>query len=276
MSVPRPRGPSRALWQYHSRSDLHSKAACWGVLFDLLQQSRVLRNHAKTGKVVFGVNFEMRDHRTNRKKDLDLVIARPAANVTASTPTTLDQLAVDWSVVLDSAQHARLSALPSLYEGPVGAVLIALEAKAAMTAFSKARPRLHDELVASREAIHGHSRGALAVGLSMVNASPTFVSPILNRDPPGTPGQTIEVSQHGQPRDAASVVDKLREIPRRSGMHGDGFDGLGVVLVDCKNDSLTPVKLVTGPPAPQVGDVLHYDTMVTRVANEYDRNFHNI
>jgi len=27
MTVPQPRGPSRQLWQYHSRSDVHSKVA---------------------------------------------------------------------------------------------------------------------------------------------------------------------------------------------------------------------------------------------------------
>ena len=30
-------------WQYHSRSDKHSKVACWAVLFDLLQTSALLR-----------------------------------------------------------------------------------------------------------------------------------------------------------------------------------------------------------------------------------------
>ena len=42
MSVPRVRDNDGRLWQYHSRSDLHSKVACWGVLFDLLQQSALL------------------------------------------------------------------------------------------------------------------------------------------------------------------------------------------------------------------------------------------
>src|SRR5207248_2899373 len=79
MSVPQPRGPRRELWQYHSRSDLHSKVACWAVFFDLLRTSALLQKHALAGKVIFGVNFEMRDYATGRKKDLDLVIARPSA-----------------------------------------------------------------------------------------------------------------------------------------------------------------------------------------------------
>jgi hypothetical protein len=30
-------------WQYHSRSDHHSKVACWGIVFDLLRSSSLLR-----------------------------------------------------------------------------------------------------------------------------------------------------------------------------------------------------------------------------------------
>ena len=33
---------------------------------------------------------------------------------------------------------------------------------------------------------------------------------------------------------------------------------------------------VSGRPAVPVGDVLHYETMVTRVAHEYDTRFQNI
>src|SRR5205823_5996357 len=102
MSVPQPRGPSKTLWQYDSRSDLHSKVACWGVLFDLLQQSRVLRGHAQTGKVIFDVNVEMRDFGTGRKKNLDLVVARPSGTVTSFS---LADLAKDWQIVLTPAQQ---------------------------------------------------------------------------------------------------------------------------------------------------------------------------
>ena len=77
MCVPRPRGPRKQLWQYHPRSDAHSKLACWGVLFDLLGQSRLLRQHVSQSKVVLGVHFTLRDFSTGRKKVLDLVIARP-------------------------------------------------------------------------------------------------------------------------------------------------------------------------------------------------------
>lgn len=65
-------------WQYHSRSDHHSKVACWGIVFDLLLQSGQLRDHVQTGAVSFGINHEMRDFQNDRKKNLDLVLCTPA------------------------------------------------------------------------------------------------------------------------------------------------------------------------------------------------------
>ena len=74
------------VWQYHSRSDHHSKAACWGVLFDLLTESALLRQHASAGKVAFGVNHEMSDFHTKRKKNLDLVVCRPGTPDSVPAP----------------------------------------------------------------------------------------------------------------------------------------------------------------------------------------------
>ena len=122
LSVPRVRDRQGRVWQYHSRSDLHSKVACWGALFDLLEQSALLRAHAGQGRVIFGVNFEMRDFATGRRKKLDLVVARPAGEL-GSAPKTLGSLASDWDVALDSVQESRLAGLPVLQEGVVGAVL---------------------------------------------------------------------------------------------------------------------------------------------------------
>src|SRR5712691_12893105 len=89
LSVPQPRGRTATRWQYHSRSDLHSKVACWGVCFDLLRQSSLLQRHVRSSKVVFGVNHEMRDFSTGRKKNLDLGLARPRGRKVGHSPRTL-------------------------------------------------------------------------------------------------------------------------------------------------------------------------------------------
>lgn len=274
MSIPQPRGSSKARWQYHSRSDLHSKVACWGVLFDLLNQSRLLREQCGLGEITLGVNFEMQDFSTGRRKKLDLVIARPSASVSGQT-RSLSDLASRWGIVLTHDQQTRLADLPDLHEGPVGAVLMALEAKAAMTEHGKARPRLYDELNSSHLTVHGASRQALAVGLVMANIAVTFVSPDLNPVPPDIADKVV-VSNHSQPAAVEGIISKVREIPRRRGTQTEGYDGLGLVVVDAPNDNVTPVRLVRDPPAPQPDDLLHYDTMITRVANEYDTTFANI
>lgn len=268
MSKPQPRGKSQERWQYHSRSDLHSKVACWGVFFDLLRTSALLAEHARSGKVIFGVNFEMRDYATGRKKDLDLVIARPNGDAARGKRTLVD-CAKQWNVILNDPQKAELEALPVIVEGGLTAsgVLVALEAKATMTAHSKAAPRLYDELNSSHLTIHGASNQALAVGLAMVNESDTFISPERQHG-----SSRSVISEHLQPRDAERIIRKVEEIPRRSSPNAHGFDGLAIVVVRAPNDG-TPVQLIARSPAPQPGDVFYYDDMLSRVANEYDTRF---
>jgi hypothetical protein len=274
LSRPTPMGPSKSLWQYHSRSDRHSKIACWGVLFDLLQTSALLRAHVADGKVVFGVNHVMRDFVNNKKKALDLVLCRPgeAEDSPKRRPATLQALADRWGISLTVDQPAKMSSLPSISEGPVGAVLVALEAKATMTEHSKAGPRLYDELNSSHQIVHASSSKALSVGFFMVNASKNFISPDRNKPP----SSVITVTMHRQPGAAASSIRVVESLPRRSGASGAGYDGMAIVVVDMANDGITPVSLVTEPPAPQPGDIFHYDAMLTRIANEYDATFARI
>lgn len=254
-------------WQYHSRSDRHSKIACWVIAFDLMQRSELLREHVAAGKVVLGVNHTLRDFQTQRKKDLDLVIAEPSSAI-APARRTFAAMADDWGIQLDDDERRALSALPSVPEAPVGSVLVALEAKAAMTAHVRALPRLHDELDSSHSTTHGNSERALAVGFVMVNAGLHFVSPDMNKFdlkkfPPN-------VNRHRQPENAQRVIDKVAEIRRRSGGSSVGFDAIGIMVVDMPNDG-SPVEVLTSP-----DPVFSYDQMIQRVAHEYAANFARI
>ena len=262
-------------WQYHSRSDHHSKVACWGLLFDLLRHCALLREHASRGLVGYGLNHQMGDFRTGRKKKLDLVICRPRGGRPISGPPapTFAEQALEIGVRLNSQAESDLRALPRLDETPVGAVQIALEAKACMTAFSKARPRLYDELNSSHLAIHGNSPHTIAAGLALENAADTFISPGLNDF--DTTRRRPKRSRHNQPKDAAGVVEKLRELPRRSRDGEEGYDAFAILVVDCRNDG-SPVTLVTEPPAPQLGDVDHYQMAVHRLAQLYEQKYRGI
>lgn len=273
LSVSTPRGQSRELWQYHSRSDHHSKIACWGVFFDLLETSALLRAHVESGKVVFGVNHAMYDFVNNKKKKLDLVIARPGQQAAPRAPRSFGEYATRWAVALSDQERARLASFPQAFEGPVGSVLVAMEAKACMTEHGKAGPRLYDELNSSHQIVHASSNQALAVGFVMVNAADRFVSPDRNRRL-GV-GEAREISLHKQPHAAEIALRAVTHLPRRSDTSSQGYDGLAIAVVDMPNDG-TPVRLVEDAPAPQPGEILHYGSMIRRVAGEYDAKFHRI
>jgi hypothetical protein len=160
--------------------------------------------------------------------------------------------------------------VPAFPVSTVGAVLVALEAKAYMTAHVKSLPRLYDELNSSHLCVHGASCQALAIGYVQVNAADQFMSPVVNNRLLGdTPA---EVTEHRQPADTERVLKKVAEIPRRSPSSESGFDGIGVTVLNLRNDGGT-VTIVDDPPAPQPGDSFHYGSMIVRMANEYDTTF---
>jgi len=134
------------IWQYHSRSDHHSKVACWGVLFDLLATSPLLRRHVEAGIVNFGINHEIRPFVHKQKKNLDLVLCTPSG---PPTGPSLSDLVATYGIMLTREEDQRLRSLPPLTRAPVGSVLMALEAEACMTAHQRALPRFYDELNSS-------------------------------------------------------------------------------------------------------------------------------
>lgn len=260
-------------WQYHPRSDRHSKIACWGLLLDLLNNCALMRKHAAEGLIGYGINHEMTDYRTNRKKNLDLVVCRPRTDGSSVRPRTFAEQAGDIGIALDAAASTALRGLPVLPSLPVGSVHIAVEAKACMTEFIKARPRMYDELNSSHAAIHGNSPHAIAAGLTMVNIAETFISP--GRNPFDMRAMPARITAHKQPRHAEQIIAKLREIPRRVRNGEDGFDALAITVINCPNDG-SPIRLLNGPPAPDNSDIYHYEMTVHRLAQLYEQRFRAI
>jgi hypothetical protein len=259
-------------WQYHSRSDHHSKVACWGIVFDLMRQCPLLRRHVTDGTVRFGINHEMRDFRNDRKKNLDLVLCTPSAAGKVGKSLTLASLVEDYEIELSPAEREELAGLPTLERTPVGSVLMALEAKACMTAHQRALPRLYDELNSSHQTVHGAAEQAIAAGFVMVNSASRFLSPDRNKENfPGDP----KWSAHDQPRDAQLAIEKVRQLPRRDKSDDRGYDALSIVVVDCRNDG-SPVQLVETPPAPQSGEIYHYASMISRLSNLYATRFKDV
>lgn len=259
-------------WQYHSRSDHHSKVACWGILLDLMCNCPLLRRHVRDGAVGFGINHEMRDFRNDRKKNLDLVLCTPGSRAVAKGSLTLRSMAQDYLIDLSASEHDDLAKLPELERAPVGSVLMALEAKACMTAHQRALPRLYDELNSSHLTVHGANEQAIAAGFVMVNLAEQYLSPDLNKS---NRIAKPEWSRHDQPRDAILAIKKVEQMPRRATAGETGYDALSIVLISCANDG-TPVHLVEEPPAPQAGDIYHYSSMISRLANLYATRFKDL
>lgn len=257
--------------QYHQQSDHHSKVMSWALMFDLLLESQLMRRHVAEGKVVAGVNHAMSDFTTGREKRLDLVIARPDD---ASSGRTFAEIADDYEVKLTAAEVVLLAGLPELREGRVGSVLVALEAKAAMTAHTKAKPRLYDELNSSHATVHGAADHAIAAASVLVNGGPDFLTLSLNKLGVDTP-PPLRYQPHAQPADAAGVIAKISELRRRSGTGSYGFDAVGIVLLNIRNDG-SPVQVMTASSAPAVPSDFQYDQMVRRVVAHYDFRFNGI
>jgi hypothetical protein len=246
--------------------------ACWALLFDLLHYCPLLSQHAADGKVGFGINHEMRDFKNNRKKNLDLVICTPGSSQ-ENGYASFQELVLQYDIQLCKAQKKQLATYPELKRVSVGSVHLALEAKAAMTEHIKALPRLFDELNSSHLAIHGSADYAIAAGFAIVNFAASFVS--VDRNRTNLPGNPKVVTPHTQPKATERTIAKLEEIPRRTQGGMDGFDALGIVVIELRNDG-SPVTIVTKAPAPAPNDIWYYDQMIRRIASLYAAKFGNV
>ena len=219
--------------------------------------------------MVFGINHEMRDFVHDRKKNLDLVLCTPSGAESKSSRQTLATMAEDWEIALTEREAVDFVRLPVMRRAPVGSVLMALEAKACMTAHQRALPRLYDELNSSHLTVHGSNDQAIAAGFAMVNIAARYLSPDRNKR---SIASEPTWSLHDQPRDATLAIDKIRQLPKRSKPGEVGYDAIAILIVDCANDG-SAVEVVTGSPAPQPGDIYHYASMIDRLAHTYATRF---
>lgn len=263
MSAATVRGKGERAWQYHSRSDTHSKVACWTLLFDLLLECDVMRDAAGRGKLGFGINRVMVGP---INKTLDLVVTWAPDRAPRSRKSFAD-LADRFGVRLLEADRAALESLPRLDEDDaedISEVAIALEAKACMTEHVKSLPRLHAEILATGYLAKRAVRDCIAVSYSLVNAAAKFV----------TPSGKGKVNRHSQPAVARQVVDMLgTAIPTSSANSEYGYNAIGVSVVDCRNDG-SPVTLVADDRiGPRRDDPHHYERMVRSVCSQFRARF---
>lgn len=259
-------------WQYHSRSDRHSKIACWGALFDLMIACPLLRTHTKHGKIGFGINHEMTDFVTGRRKNLDLVICLPRDDTKGRRQVTFGDLIRHYDIQLAGSELEAFNRLAQLPRRPVGEVLVALEAKACMTAHTKAAPRLFDELSSAAQCINGSSPSAIAVGHLLVNTSGQFVSSDRNKRHRSATNRVD--SRDPQPTSCQKALATARRLTVRGYATDRGFDAVGVTMLNGTNDG-TPFVVPPAPPSLTSNDPLSYENMIHRVSGLYDTRFQN-
>lgn len=264
MSIPTRKGRSERAWQYHSRSDSHSKVACWTVLFDMLLECDALRSAAAAGHVGFGINHVMVGP---INKTLDLVITVAPPEPMTRKRQNFAGMVDAWGIELSADDRAALQALPPLEQDggdDVYEVAIALEAKACMTEHVKSLPRLHAEILATGYLAKRAAPRCITVSYSLVNAAPEFM----------TPSGAGKLNRHSQPEDARRAVDMLATaVPMVSDSRDYGYDVIGVTVLDCRNDG-SPVAVVNDATlAPTRSERTHYERMIRSLCSEYRSRF---
>jgi hypothetical protein len=221
-------------------------------------------------KVAFGINHEMTDFVSRKRKKLDLVICLPRTEGKVKKRVAFADLAKTYDAQLSDIEMQALAALPPLHSGLVGDVLLALESKACMTAHTRAQPRFYDELTSSAQCINGSSPGAIAAGYAVVNVSDDFISPDLNRH--SLRRRRPIVSHDPQPISWQRALATTRSLVIRGHAVDRGYDAVGVTMLDMVNDG-SPVAMAASPPSLDGSDPLNYERMVMRVSGLYDTRF---
>lgn len=223
---------------YHPRSDKHSNALADAIVVDLVATCPLLAQRAANGDIVYWPNFTL--HYSTATWNVDLVFGTPppGAGVPLGEPI--------------------LRARPS-------SVQIALEFKAVMTEHRKAVQNRKRDLEAHHDHVHNYDQQAIAGGVLIINASPTFRSPLRAGGVITTHANIADKVQH--------CMNEIRAVSMRGGPTGYGLDAKCAIVVSMDNVNLASTSYVTRAPAPQVGDPLHYDSFIQRLCLEYRRRY---
>jgi hypothetical protein len=222
---------------YHPRSNKHSNALAAAIATDLVQYCPLIKERASEGAIVYDLNFTLRAGTADW--NVDLVLGAPPIG------TRTD------------GKHTHIARLRP------AAVQIAIEIKSVMTEHHKAVKNRKRDLEAHHEHVHNYNRLAIAGGVLVVNAAPSFRSPL-----------RPAVTHHREPQKLVRhCIDEMRAVATRGGSTGYGLEARCAIVVDMNNSDLASTRYVTTLPAPQVGDPLHYDAFIHGICDHYRQRF---
>lgn len=142
-------------------------------------------------------------------------------------------------------------------------VQIAVELKSVMTEHRKAVKNRKRDFEAHHEHVHNYSNAAIACGVLVVNASPSFRSPLRQ-----------EITEHRNPNILVEhCLQEMRNVSMRGGPTGYGLDAKSAIVVSMDNVDWASTSYVTSAPAPPIGDPLSYDAFTQRLCHEYQARF---
>jgi hypothetical protein len=204
---------------------------------DLLHESEVVREAAQKGEIVYQEDYTVGDG--DSKWNTDLVIGPPKEDV-----------------------QIEFGEDRSMIEAEPSEVWFAIDAKSVMTEHGKARRNRQRDINSFADIIHSHFPGAVTGGILLINFADRFRSPLRDEG---------DITDHDRINELVQeTVDIFRDIERAQGEVSPNVDGVGCVVVEHTNiDDDHESRLVTDPPAPQPGDIVHYEEFVEIVAEAF-------
>lgn len=215
---------------YHPRSNKHGSASCLYLLDDLLAISETFRTRAQAGDIVYAEDYTVGSG--DSKWNVDLVVGPPTEDI---------ETAADGERPIIEAEPDE--------------IWLAIDAKSVMTEHGKARRNRQRDINSFADIMHQHYPGAVTGGVLLINMADRFKSPLRDEG---------DITDHDRIDELVDgTVDLFRDIERAQGEVSPNVDGVGCVVVEHTNmDDGHGTRLVTEPPAPQPGDIVHYRTFI--------------
>jgi hypothetical protein len=223
---------------YHPRSNVHGKILCEFVLVDLLAMCPKVTEHAASEHLVYDIQRKIIV--AGSEWNIDLVLGPPPAGL------------------------VRAVTAKGIQQAPPATIRIAIEAKTVMTEHGKARRNRQRDLDSFHQFVHRYDPDTVAAGLTVVNIAERFKSPL-------RPDISIHRNVRGLVQETMAL---LRSLPQRSARgEAPGLEATGAIVVSHDNINNERTELILAPPAPQVGDPLHYDSFLRRICDSYTQRW---